>query len=400
MKRAEKLKRQYSGLFKQLGEYGPDLSMALFTNQTAFDFSEGKYLAQLLMEKIRLSMLLVPEHGFFTELQDQETVDLQQGYPFLPEDVELVSLYRQGQKGFHLEATLMERLDLVIIDIQDIGSRYYTYVTTMAQLLKAMSTASSPPDVILVDHPNLAGRQVEGTPLPPDYTSLIGWEGIPHRYGLTLGELALFIKDQVGGTFNLKILSYDPVEETEEVRINPSPNIPQPATMCVFTGQCLFEGTNVSEGRGTTRPFEIFGAPFFSKLPGTWLDKWNREHSEAVLRPLIFYPTFHKYAGQLCSGLQLHPVKKEFHSLWYSLKLIRELNRQLDDFQWLEGPYESGSDRKAIEILVGDPLLIKYLYGKYDEEQIRESLIDQEQTWIEKASPYLLYDLSLKKLLI
>ncbi|MBS0001338.1 MAG: DUF1343 domain-containing protein, partial [Cyclobacteriaceae bacterium] len=172
----------------------------------------------------------------------------------------------------------------------------------------------------------------------------------------------------------------------------PSPNIPHPITPIIYAGQCLWEGTNISEGRGTTRPFEIFGAPFFRKLMRDWADRWNEDHREAILRPLVFVPTFHKYQMEYCYGFQLHPVSRDFHSLWYSLQLIRAVRMELDEFFWLEGPYELGSHKPAIELLVGDSLLLDYLNGSVTDHLVREKLSEHERRWVDHCSAYLLYD--------
>jgi uncharacterized protein YbbC (DUF1343 family) len=276
----------------------------------------------------------------------------------------------------------------LIIDIQEVGSRYFTFVTMMGKIMEILKDRAV--HLLIIDHPNPAGRWVEGIPLNREYASLIGWPDLPHRYGLSLGELALFMKDQLGGRFHLEIIrkmdfSVDPSW------IYPSPNLPHPLTARVYSGQCLWEGTNVSEGRGTTRPFEIFGAPFFEKLMTRWVDRWNRLHQEVILRPLIFVPTFHKHKGAYCYGFQLHPAAPGYHSLWYSLQLIRQVGNELDDFSWREGPYESGSHRPAMELLAGDELLIDYLMGRANDQQVKEKLREEEQKWIEHCSRFLLY---------
>ncbi len=385
------MKKQYIELFGLLDKYHSGSRSALFSNQVAFDFTEEKYLPQLLVEKADLSVLFIPEHGFFAELQDQESVDLKERYYFLKEDVDAISMYSDSQKGFETDLSVLDGLDLIIIDIQDVGARYYTYVTTIAQLFQSIKVMDKKPSVILVDHPNLAGRQVEGTPLAEKFSSLIGWPGIPHRYGLTIGELSLFVRDQLNADFDLEIIEHEGPDHIKNILINPSPNIPQPSTLKVFTGQCLFEGTNISEGRGTTRPFEVFGAPFFNRLDRDWIELWNKSNREAILRPLIFRPVFHKYKDRLCYGFQLHPREEHFHSLWYSLKLIRELKLSLPEFKWREGPYEAGSHRKAMEILLGDEVLINFVNDSMVDHQTLEYISNSEQQWIELTREFILY---------
>ena len=331
-------------------------------------------------------VVLVPEHGLFAELQDQVPVENLGTYHALDKTVSFVSLYlNTPDKTDHIAESL-DGIDTLIIDIQDIGVRYYTFLPTIAELFKKLIDIGLPISVVVIDRPNPAGRQVEGTILKEEYSSLIGLPGLPHRYGLTLGELCMFLKSQYKGDFPLEIIH----REHDSMPVNPSPNILGIKTCHIFSGQCLLEGTNLSEGRGTTRPFEIFGAPFLNELPRNWVSAWNKENTEAVLRPIQFVPTFHKHKDQLCNGFQLHPGEK-IHSLLYSLRLLRSLKQNLVKMKWLEGPYEAGSDKPAIELLTGDYDLIEYLKGANNEEEILKKINGQEKIWIDMAEPFLLY---------
>ena len=379
---------QYQVLFRKLRSGFSDARCGIFCNHTAFLRKERKYLVEILERQVRLEKIFVPEHGFFTELQDQEPVSRLNAYDILRTNAEFSSLYPGGDASLKTGMGMLDQLDLLIIDIRDVGVRYFTYVTMLGMILKDLK--DRPVTILLVDHPNPAGRQVEGIPLGGGYSSLIGWPGLPHRYGLTFGELALFLQDQLHGGFLLEIIKAADQSVYPDFPY-PSPNIPHPLTAQVYAGQCLWEGTNVSEGRGTTRPFEIFGAPFFRILMTDWADRWNASHPEAILRPLIFIPTFHKYEGEYCYGFQLHPCSSEYHSLWYSLKMLRNIRSVVEDFSWREGPYETGSDRKAIELLAGDDLLIGYLNGKENERTVREKLIEEERKWMNHCRTYLLY---------
>ena len=359
----------------------------MFCNQVSFDFTEGKYLFQLLSAHSGSVSVLVPEHGLFAELQDQVPVENLSAYRDLDKSVGFVSLYiNTPDKTDHIAESL-DGIDTLIIDIQDIGVRYYTFLPTIAELFKVLIDKSLKLPVVVLDRPNPAGRQVEGTILKEEYSSLIGLTGLPHRYGLTLGELCMFLRSKYNGDFPLQILN----KEEDTMPVNPSPNIPGINTCRIFSGQCLLEGTNLSEGRGTTRPFEIFGAPFLKDLPGDWVENWNKRNKEAVLRPIQFVPAFHKHKDQLCYGFQLHQGKK-IHSLLYSLKMIRSLKKNLSEMKWLEGPYEAGSERPAIELVVGDEDLIGYLNATVKAETIQNMIHDQEKKWIEMVQPYLLYD--------
>ena len=331
--------------------------------------------------------MLVPEHGLFAEQQDQVPVENIHTYQHLDFNTRFISLYINTREKLDNISDSISDLDTLIIDIQDVGVRYYTFLPTIAEIFKLIINKGLQLSVVLIDRLNPAGRQVEGTLLAETYSSLIGLPGLPHRHGLTLGELCNFLRSQYNGKFPLKIIK----KENDTLPVNPSPNIPNINTCMIFSGQCLLEGTNLSEGRGTTRPFEIFGAPFLSDLSTDWVDVWNIENTQAVLRPLLFVPTFHKYKDQMCYGFQLHPGE-HIHVLSYSLKMLRSLKQSAGVMKWLEGPYEAGSDRPAIELLAGDDDLLRYLNGIGNEDEIHKKMIDEELKWIEIAKPFLLYD--------
>jgi uncharacterized protein YbbC (DUF1343 family) len=381
------LKDQYHKLFHDFKPQIKNKKVGLFCNQASFDFTEGKYLFQMLAGYSQSVTVLVPEHGLFAEQQDQVPLEDLKAYQRLDNTAQYVSLYINTRDKVDRISDSLHELDTLIIDIQDIGVRYYTFLPTIAEIFKEVIKRSLQLSIVVIDRPNPAGRQIEGILLKEEFSSLIGHPGIPHRYGLTLGELCKYLRFQKSGVFPLGIIE----KEGDEMPVNPSPNIPNRNTCMIFSGQCLLEGTNLSEGRGTTRPFEIFGAPFLSDLSGEWVDAWNKENAQAVLRPLLFVPTFHKYKDQMCYGFQLHPRKK-IHVLLYSLKMIRSLKQNIGSMRWLEGPYEAGSDKPAIELLAGDDDILSYLNGAANEDTILDKMSEQEHKWIELTKPFLLYD--------
>jgi uncharacterized protein YbbC (DUF1343 family) len=184
------------------------------------------------------------------------------------------------------------------------------------------------------------------------------------------------------------------MKKKNPVFISPSPNIPTVTTCAIYSGQCLWEGTNISEGRGTTLPFETIGAPF---LKWTFKEEWNNPghpafNSNCFVRPVMFNPVFHKYANESCSGLHLLVrEKKEYHSLAHSLQLINHIRNKTPEFEWRPGIYEAFNDKKAIELLVGDQLLLDYLENKSTWKEVKMKLREEENAWIEEVSPYLLY---------
>jgi len=362
--------------------------VGVLCNQTAFVFEQREYLIEALAEKKVLKTVFVPEHGLFSELQDQEPLENTQAYSFW-EGVSFVSLYGRDEQSLKAAPTLLEDLEDVVIDIQDVGCRYFTYLTTIAYLFETLSRCTRPPRIWLIDHPNPASRQVEGTPISSKYASFIGHTGLPHRHGLTLGELAIWLKKFYRGNFELRVVL--PQHDDFYFQIYPSPNFPSLQTAHLYSGQCLFEATVLSEGRGTTRPFEIVGAPF---LEWNTLQKIKQDFEKQtddlplvnyILRPLQFIPTFHKYANELCSGFQVHlSYNKVNHSLLSSLILLRIFNEYVPNL-WREGAYEKGNPRTALEILVGDEILIDFVHGKTELKTTIDHLKTTEKEWIQSV---------------
>jgi uncharacterized protein YbbC (DUF1343 family) len=373
-------------------------STGLLCNQSAWSTREGKYTFQWLAAHARLTKIFIPEHGLFGELQDQVKLDDVSGYKDLAA-VEWISLYNSDHSLTATEQQLLQ-LDTLVIDIQDAGSRYYTFTSTVWLLLKRITDLGLPIKIVVLDKPNPAGRQVEGTRMIKKYASFIGLEGLPHRHGLTIGELCRYFKNKLNGKWKLFIY---PASKKQTVFIAPSPNIPSAGTCQIYSGQCLWEGTNISEGRGTTLPFEMIGAPF---LNWVFNEDWNNSkhpvfNKNCSIRPLRFIPVFHKFSQETCHGIQLLPnKKKDYHSLSHSLQLLKYVKEKSPDFAWRAGKYEVLNDRKAIELLVGDTLLLDYLNNKACWKEVKLKLKEEEHGWIKEATPFLVYTSSLQKLKI
>jgi len=374
--------------------------IGLLCNQTAWQVAEKKYSFELLIQKRLLKKVFIPEHGLFAELQDQEKLEAASIYHRFSDKVEWISLYNQHESSLTASAEQLSGIDCLIIDLQDAGSRYYTFITTTWLLLKSITDLSLDIQIIVRDKPNPAGRQVEGTRMTPSFASFIGLEGLPHRHGLTLGELCRYFKNKLNARWDLVI---DPVRKKDFLFIPPSPNIPSVNTCLLYSGQCLWEGTNISEGRGTTLPFEMIGSPF---LDWVFNEDWNDTKHPAYdkhiyTRPVRFMPVFHKHAAKPCSGLHimLHD-KKKYHSLSHSLKLISYIKNKAAEFAWKEGKYEAFNDKKAIELLVGDQMILDYFENKCRWKEVKIKLQDEEAAWIKEASSFLVYKPSLQQLKI
>src|SRR5262245_50566846 len=236
-------------------------AIGLLCNQSAWHARGGGYSFQTLAKSGRLKRAFIPEHGLFGEGEDQVKVDDTSHYKDVSDKTEWVSLYNSTDATLTASSGHLRDLDALLIDIQDAGSRYYTYTTTTWLLLKKITDLDLDITVIVSDKPNPAGRSVEGTRLGEEYASFIGLEGLPHRHGLTIGELCKYFKAKLNGKCKLVI---DPIRKKDAIFIAPSPNIPTTTTCGLYSGQYLWEGTNISEGRGTTQPFETIGAPFLN----------------------------------------------------------------------------------------------------------------------------------------
>jgi uncharacterized protein YbbC (DUF1343 family) len=321
--------------------------VALLANQASVD-SDWRHAADLLAAApgVGLVRLLGPEHGLRGEAQDMigvgSGVDPGTGLP-------VVSLYGDGPESLRPRPEDLDGIDDLVADLRDIGSRYYTFAATLFYCMDAAAGRSI--RVVVLDRPNLLGRAVEGPTVSPGFESFVGAHPLPIRPGLTLGELALLYRSDQGLDLEVEVVRCDPAE-VETVWVPPSPNMPAPSTAAAYPGGCLIEGTNLSEGRGTTRPFELWGAP------------WLAPHLEFMagalapvcprLRPCSFRPTFHKHAGQICHGLHPHPAELPASALRLYLGYIA-LARHLapGDFRWRTEVYEFLSEPIAFDLLMG-----------------------------------------------
>lgn len=383
--------------FKKLEKKFSSAKAGILTNQSAFGGKLGfRYHFEYFQEEWNLTHIFLPEHGLFAELQDQVSgSSLKYNYG----NIKIINLYGDDESSLTLPMDELEELELIIIDIRDVGARYYTFLTSAYYIMKSIheynqKTQKSSIELLVIDSPNPIGRRVEGSPLKSEYESFVGVHSVLHRHGLTPAELLLYYKETFSLNVKLHICEIGEVySKKDEFWIPPSPNIPSLETCLVYPGQCLLEGTNLSEGRGTTRPFEIFGAPFIDIQNRLLLVQLNRYANETYhLRPLYFQPTFHKHANKICGGFHLIPLSKKFHSLLftlYFLRTIRDFNNK--EFEYLQGAYEFRSDKRAIELLVGDEVLIDYLEGKGTYPQIREYLREQEDRWEDKIEEIKIY---------
>jgi uncharacterized protein YbbC (DUF1343 family) len=304
----------------------------------------------------KLVQLFAPEHGIWGEQQDmahvEDTKDPLTGLP-------VHSLYGKSREKLTPPDDLLRQLDALVIDLQDIGSRYYTFIYTMALCMRA--AAKLDVEVIVLDRPNpIDGIHLEGNMREEGFESFVGLFPLPTRHGMTAGELARYFNTRFELGSRLTVVPMRGWNrsmwwgDTDLPWVIPSPNMPTVYTATVYPGMCLVEGTNLSEGRGTTHPFELFGAPWLDSFE--LADRLNRLGLPGVrFRPHYFLPTFQKHSGEVCGGVELHVTDRTLFEpyrtgLW-CIKVARELDPE--KFDWRREPYEFEADRLAIDLLVG-----------------------------------------------
>lgn len=358
--------------------YRQSAHIGLLCNQASFDFNQKKYLFDLIIDHGKLYRLLLPEHGLFAEMQDQENVsDLKY------RDIQCHSIYNKNRNTTSPERYMIEGCDLIIIDIFDVGVRYYTYSTHMFLLLKVMDAFYPEIPVFVMDRFNPIGLKVEGTIIQENYTSFLGTSGMIHRHGLSTSQLChwyIAINNLNISIHNMKL------DRTKgDHWIMPSPNLPTVTSLSVYPGQCFWEATTLSEGRGTTRPFEIFGHPALNYQAVVKISAlFNAKYADiAFIRPLRFIPSYHKHTNACCQGWQIFIIDNhQFHSILTTLTLMKWVNEILgDDVFWRKGAYEFDSDANAAQLLLGDDELIMYVQGYRSEEEIKHKLNQHENHW-------------------
>jgi len=313
-------------------------------------------LEQLNGDLFELRTFFGPQHGFLGQTQDNMVEWKSYEHPRL--HIPVHSLYGEDREP---TKEMLQGVDVLLVDLQDVGARYYTFIWTLYLCMRACEKHGV--EVVVVDRPNpINGMTTEGPLIESNYKSFVGMHPIPVRHGRTIGELATQFRDEAFPKCRLSILPMKNWEramwfdETGLPWVMPSPNMPTLDTTTVYPGMCLLEGTNISEGRGTTRPFEIFGARFIDaetlcrelsilKLPGVFF------------RENYFQPTFHKFAGEMCGGAQLHVIDRDiFRPFQTGIEIIRCIRKLYpDSFAWKQPPYEYERKKLPIQILLGGP---------------------------------------------
>jgi uncharacterized protein YbbC (DUF1343 family) len=341
---------------------------------------------------VTLAAMFGPQHGFRSDLQDNMIES-----PHAEDRARRVPIYSLYSETREPTAEMLAGLDALIIDLQDVGARIYTFIYTMANCLRACARHNVP--VIVCDRPNpIGGVDVEGPMLEPGYESFVGQFPLPMRHGLTIGELARLFNDEFGLGAALEVVPMTgwtrPLywDETPFIWVMPSPNVPTLDSAIVYPGTVLFEGTLLSEGRGTTRPFELVGAPWIDAE--AFAGRMNRLGLEGVhFRPAVFEPTFQKHARTTCAGCQIHVLdRRAFRPVLSGVALIREFRAVAPDrFDWRPPPYEYEHDKVPIDILAGSSALRQQIERAAPLSEIEASWQPGIDAFRSTRNRYLLY---------
>ena len=345
-----------TGLDVILEEKRDDLkngNLALLCNPASVD---NNYLhARLAIENKypgSLKALFSPQHGFFAEKQDNM---IESGHIIDNVlDIPVFSLYGDARVP---DDNMFDGIETLLIDIQDVGTRVYTFIYTISYCMEVAKKLNK--KVIILDRPNpVNGNSIEGNLIEDNYRSFVGRYPIPMRHGLTVGEIALLFNEEFNIGCDLEIVKMENWErdmyykDTGVKWVIPSPNMPTPDTANVYPGQVILEGTNVSEGRGTTQPFEIFGAPY---IDTDRLLKEIENIKGVFFRDVVFEPTSNKWAGERCFGFQIHITDlSEYNSYETTIRILRAIIKNHgDDFEWKQPPYEYEFRKKPIDMILG-----------------------------------------------
>jgi uncharacterized protein YbbC (DUF1343 family) len=359
--------------------------------------------ALVALKDIRLTAAFGPQHGLRGDKQDNmvESRDFHDSVHGIP----VFSLYGEVRRP---TAAMMDRFDVILVDLQDIGCRIYTFITTLRYVLEA--AAQYKKSVWVLDRPNPVGRPVEGLKLRPGWQSFVGAGQLPMRHGLTLGELAKWFVRTFRLNVDCEVITMEGWNPTtapgygwpigERAWINPSPNAANLSMARSYAGTVMLEGTTLSEGRGTTRPLELFGAPDIE--PRSLLNKMESFAPEWLrgcrLRECWFEPTFHKHAGKLCAGIQIHVEDASYdHESFRPWRLVALVLKSLRALRpgydlWRNFTYEYERDRLAIDLINGSDLLRQWV----DDPGARSADLDalaipDEDSWSEERESVLLY---------
>lgn len=340
----------------------------------------------------QLTTIFSPQHGFYAEKQDNMIESPHGREPGL--GIPIYSLYSHTRIP---TAQMFENLDTLVVDIQDVGTRVYTFIYTISYCMEV--AAQTGKSVIILDRPNpIGGTRMEGNALKPECASFVGRFPIPMRHGMTVGEICRFFNQEFQIRCDLTVVPMSGWKrnmywvDTGRTWIPPSPNLPTPMSCMVYPGQVIFEGTNISEGRGTTLPFEYFGAPFMDTAAMAPI--LNREVAGACFRPVCFQPTSGKWQDQVCKGFHIHITDAdEFEPYTASLLALQLIIKHHPDaFEFKPPPYEYEYERLPMDLILGDAAIRTDLCIMTDIREIKARWQPELETFKTISRTCYLYD--------
>ncbi|MBA3012019.1 MAG: DUF1343 domain-containing protein [Proteobacteria bacterium] len=339
----------------------------------------------------QLTALFSPQHGFYAEKQDNMIESAHGVEPRL--DIPVFSLYSETRIP---TPDMFDRIDTLIIDIQDVGTRVYTFIYTISHCMEVAAKCNK--TIVILDRPNpIGGLQVEGNVLDPGYASFVGRFPIPMRHGMTVGEISRYFNLEYNLGCDLKIIPMKGWkrsmywQDTDLVWLPPSPNLPTPASCMVYPGQVIFEGTNISEGRGTTLPFEQFGAPFMDTQ--TIGQIASGRIKGAFLRPVNFEPTSGKWQQQVCKGFHIHVTSPKAFKPYLASLLLMQLILKFhpEAFAFKQPPYEYEYEQLPMDLILGSRDIRENLSDMEDPEKLETLWQDGLDTFKSRSQKYYLY---------
>jgi uncharacterized protein YbbC (DUF1343 family) len=374
-------------------KWAADARLGLLCNPASVDskFDHARLRIQQRFAD-KLKALYSPQHGFFAEKQDNMVESADGVDPVL--NLPIYSLYGKTRKPTQ---SMLDPIDVLLVDLQDVGTRVYTFIYTLSYCLEAAKALNK--KVVVFDRPNpINGQTVEGNCLNPDFRSFVGRYALPMRHGLTIGELAKLFNEHFKIECDLEIIPMKGwrrsmfFKQTGLPWVAPSPNLPTPVSTMVYPGQVLWEGTNVSEGRGTTLPFELFGAPYLN--PEKIIASIDADSIPGiVLRSVVFEPTTNKWQMQPCRGFQIHVTNSEqYRPYETSLRLLQAIIRHhKKSFEWKQPPYEYETRRLPIDLIIGDRQIRQRLENMESIDSLAESWQAGLDAFAENSQRFHLY---------